>query len=518
MPEHVRALIVVLALSGAVFYAARPALIQVIPASTFDRWRKLWFFTTLAWFLSGNVWIYVALMVVVLTIVRKKESQVFGLYLLLLFAAPSAHAPVPGFGVIDHLLMLDHYRLLSLALLLPVALTLKNQADTARFGRSPVDWMVFGYLALTWLVTVPETSATNALRAGVLQFIDGWLPYYVASRSIKSFDDFRAALCGFLLGALMLSILATFEVARSWKLYIASIVEYGLPVSQAYKLRGPFIRPGAAVQDSIVLGTVVVLGLSAWLYLKGQIAGRFRTTVLGASLFVGLLASLSRAPWMAGFLLFFMFHLQDGKNLKNLLKGALVVSLGTILLSLFPAGQVIIDLLPFVGQSEQGSIDYRMNWFSAAVPVIERNFWFGDVRALGAPELEIMRNGEGIIDLVNTFLGVTMLYGVVGLFFFVGSFLMSLRLSWRTRLRFARLRDRHAVNLGRAMVAAVVCIMFILITMSPISVIPILIWSFAGFSAAYDRLGFREPGRIDSPNGAVVLNPGARSSATGHVQ
>jgi hypothetical protein len=484
MPEHIRALVVVLVLSTALLFIARPAMIQVMPAETFDRWRKLWLFTTLAWFLSGIIWIYVALMVVMLTRARKKEPQVFGLYLLLLFAAPSAHAPIPGFGLIDHVIMLDHYRLLALALLLPTAWALKKDTSTVRFGRSPVDWMVFGYLVLTWVVTLPETSFTNGMRGGVLQFIDGWLPYYVASRSIRSVEDFRIALSGLLLGALLLSVLAVFEVLRSWKLYMASIVEYGLPVSQLYKARGPFLRPGASVQDSIVIGTVVVIGMCIMLSLRERMAGKLRSGMLWAVLLLGLLASLSRAPWMAGVLLFFLFFVLDGKSHKALFQGAAILSLGVFVLSFFPAGKVIVDLLPFVGQTEQGSIDYRMNWFAASMPVVERNFWFGDVRALGAPELEIMRNGEGIVDLVNMFLAVLLYYGAIGLALFVGMFLFSLKTVRRSERVFRR-SSKEISAVGRSILVAVVCIMLIIFTLSAISVVPIMIWTLVGLSAAY---------------------------------
>jgi O-antigen ligase len=506
MPEHIRALIVVLVLSAAVLYAVRPALIQVIPASTYDRWRKLWFFITLAWFLSGNVWIYVALVVVVLSVVKKRESHVFGLYLLLLFAAPSAHVPIPGFGLIEHLFMLDHYRLISLTLLLPVALSLAKDAHTVRFGQSPVDWMVFGYLVLTWVLTFSETGVTNGLRTGVLQFIDGWLPYYVASRSLKSIDDLRNAMTGILIGALLLSVLGVFEVLRSWKLYMASIAEYGLRVNQAYKLRGPFIRPGASVQDSIVLGTSVVFGMCVLLSLKERISGRFQYGVLWMILVMGLLASLSRAPWLSGILLVLIFYGVEGKGARSMLMVGLISVIVGFVLSFFPSGNVILDLLPFVGQSEQGSIDYRMNWFSASAPVIERNLFFGSIHAIGAPELEVMRNGEGIIDLVNTFLAVLLYYGLAGFFLFVGVFLLAIRTAWRAQRFFRKRNEIESSFMGQAMIAAICSLMFILITLSLISVVPLFLWTLAGCSAAYGFIASKRmmESALDSRPSAIL--------------
>lgn len=501
MPEHIRAFVYVILLSAVMLYAARPALIQVVPAKTYDRWRVLWLFTSSAWFLAGNVWVFFALMVVALTKVRKKEPQIFGLYLLLLFAAPSAYVPIPGFGVIDHVIMLDHYRLLALTLLLPAAWRLMQSRDTLKFGRSPVDWMVAGYLMLTWALSAPDNTITNAARAGVLQIIDGFLPYYVASRSIRSAEDFRIAMSGLLLGALLVSIISVFEVFRSWKVYSASIVEYGLQLAPHYKTRGPFLRPGASIQDSIVIGAVVVIAMCVLLYLKSQITGKFKAGILWLTLALGVIASLSRAPWMASILIFFIFFALEGKITKTMVKGTVLVFLGGVLLSFFPAGKIILDLLPFIGETEQGSIDYRMNWFSASLPVIERGFWFGNTEALAAPELEIMRNGEGIIDLVNMFLAVLLYYGVVGLALFMGMFLGSLKAVRRSE-RHYRKHSPELGALGRALIAAILSFMLIISTLSAISVVPIMLWTLVGASTAY---AFLKTSLTESPTRPVPV-------------
>ena len=475
-------------------------MIQVIPKETFDRWRKLWIFTTLAWFLSGNIWIYVALMAVVLSSLRKKEHQVFSLYLLLLFAAPNSYVPVPGFGVIDHLIMLDHYRLLALILLLPTAWHLMKDNNSPKFGSSPVDLMITGYLMLSWIMNLPETSVTNGLRIGVLKFIDGFLPYYVASRSIRSIAGFRSVMISLLISAVLISVLAVFEVLRSWKLYLASIAEYGLAVGQNYKMRGPFLRPAASVQDSIIVGLVVVVGMCAMLYLKERFSGKLKVRVLWLFLACGLLASLSRAPWVAGFLLLFIFYIQEKNGVVSLLKVHLVLALGLLALSLFPVGKFLIDLLPFVGEAEQGSVDYRVNWLSTSLPLIERNFWFGDVHVRNAPELEVMRNGEGIIDLVNMFLAVLLHYGVVGFSLFLGMFFVALRRLKKAE-RVLRITSIELSRLGRALMAVVVSIMFVMFTLSEISVAPIVIWTFMGFCSAYGFLiDFGKKAHIDMPH------------------
>lgn len=487
MSESLRALVVIIVLSLTVLYLVRPAIVQIIPADTFDRWRKLWFFTTLAWFLSGNYWLYVFVMVVGLTIARKKEKQILGLYFLLLFAAPSIQMPLPGFGVMDHFFMLDHYRLLALLLLLPASMRLIRDKNTPRLGQSPVDWLVLSYLVLTCVLSMQAASATNAIRMVFLQYVDGFLPYYVASRSIKNADDVRGVLTGFLTGALLLSVLAIFEVLRSWKLYSASIFDIGHFFNQNYKMRGPFLRPAAAVQDSIVIGLCIVVAMGVLLYLQDFVKGKLRPLSLWAVLGVGLLASLSRAPWMAAMALPFLYVLQGEKVFSRFTK--IFIGFGLLLgvASVLPAGKVIIDLLPVVGESEQGSIEYRANWFAASEPLIERNFWFGDVNVMEAPELEIMRQGEGIIDLVNMFLSIQLHYGVIALMLFIGMFLRSI---WLVRHagKYGGSRSKEMDQLARSLISITICIMLIIFTLSAISVVPLVIWTFLGISTAFGFL------------------------------
>jgi len=484
MSEDLRALVVILVLSGVVFFIARPAMVQVIPATTFDRWRWLWIFTTMAWFLPQSIWIYVFLMVLALTFARKKESHVVSLYLLLLFALPNTAVPIPGFGLIDHLFEINHYRLLALTLLLPAAVSLMQSRKTPRLGQSPVDWMVLGYLALTWILSLQGASFTNGMRMAFYQVIDGFLPYYVISRSLRNIADFRILFAALLLGALLMSILAIFEVGRSWKLYSASISGLGMHYEDSYKTRGPFLRPGAAVLDSIVFGTIIVLAMGALLYLKDFISSKRQVLLAWILLGAGLLASLSRAPWVAAVILLFIFSLQQREAVKSLFKLTLGMLLALVVLGFFPAGQFIIDLMPYVGEAEQGSIDYRANWFSAAQPVIERNFWFGDVRAMAAPELEVMRNGEGIIDLVNTFLSVLLHFGMAGLFLFIGMFFTAFR-SMAIRGSLEEKQAREYEKLAQIQRSLLLTMMVILFTLSMISVVPNIVWFLLGASSAF---------------------------------
>ncbi len=489
MAEHLRALVVLLVLGWVYFYAIRNAVSQLLPAETFKRWRNLWLITTLVLFLSHGIWLYVPILCAILLAHRRREAHVMGLYFVLLFASPPAPAKIPGLGIIDHLWVLDHYRLLGVILLLPAALSLFQRATTPRLGSSPVDWMVLGYLCLLSALSFREGNVTSALRTVLSLWVDIFLPYYVASRSIRNEEGLKNALSGFVIAAMVLSLVAAFEVFRSWKLYSAVLGALGVNdrMFGGYLMRSGLLRPNASVGNSIVLGYVLVVALGFFLYVREYLSTRRHRLLGGAVLGVGIVASLSRGPWVGAIFLFAIYLLTGPKPFKRL--GSLVLSAGGFFLALniLPGGQVLIDMLPLVGNVEQGNVEYRADLLTSALPVIERNILFGSYNFLDAPELQVMIQGEGIIDVVNSYIGVALYSGLMGLVFFVGAFLFALRELWRG-VRIARQYSPRLVLLGRALLATVAAIMLIIYTVSSIIAIPTVYWPVLGLAVAYANM------------------------------
>ena len=485
MPEHIRALVVVLVVSSLVWWMARPAIVQIIPAQTFSRWRTLWYVTTLAWFLGQSFWLYAIFMLVVLLVAGKREPYVLGLYLLLLMAAPPSELRIPGFGVIDHLFVLSHPRLLALALLLPCAWRLSSRASTVRLFSSPVDLMVVGYLLLNSALAFREGNFTNDTRAALMLWVDFFLPYYVASRSLQDREDFRHALVGLALAGALLAALAAVEVLRNWKLYEGATAALGLHTFGAYKMRGSFIRPSVTVVDSIALGYCIVVAAGCFLYLQRMVENRTKRWLGWLGLGVGVLMSLSRGPWVGGLLVIFMFMLTSARPIKRLFQsGVVAVVLGTGLL-VSPIGQDVVNLLPYVGQEEQENVDYRADLLTVSIPVVERNLLFGSSDFIYAPELQVMKQGEGIIDIVNSYLAVALYAGMVGLFLFAGMFLFSL-LGLRRCIRRARQsKDDDREMLGRALFSSLVGVMFIIFTVSGVYIVPTMYFTLIGICSGY---------------------------------
>jgi hypothetical protein len=485
VPEHIRALLVVLVLSMSVFVVARSAMTQLVLGTTFRRWRNLWLLSTLALFLSNSIWLFVLLLSAMLLFYGRREAHVMGLYFLMLFVAPPFSLTIPGFGIIDHFWTLDPYRLLALTLLLPTALSLSRLNTTLRLGRSPVDWVVLCYLCLVSLLSFRDTSLTNGARIVVSLWVDVFLPYYVASRSIRDIEGLRHAMAGYVLGAMVLALMAVFEVFWSWKLYPGALGVLGVSdLFGFYLFRSGFVRPAGTTGNSIVLGYVLVVALGFFFYLKESLRKPLHRWQGIAVLGAGIVASLSRGPWVGAAFLVLVYAMLGRRPVGRLMQLGYVGLFAFLTLGQLPMGQKLLDLLPLVGTADQGNVEYRADLLTNALPVIERNFFFGSTDFLRAPELQVMLQGEGIIDVVNNYVGVALNFGVIGLTLFVGAFASAFLQTLRGR-RIARQDDQDAFVLGCALGATVAAIMLTIYTLSGIFVIPTVYWAVIGLCVAY---------------------------------
>jgi O-antigen ligase len=157
---------------------------------------------------------------------------------------------------------------------------------------------------------------------------------------------------------------------------------------------------------------------------------------------------------------------------------------GFTFLAVLPIGERFINLLPFIGSADPGSERYRSALFENALIVIERNPLFGSSAFLEEPEMLRMVQGQGIIDVVNTYLQIALEFGLIGLilfvlfFFIVGAKLVGLSLR----------SGRGAVNYT-GMLAILLSMLFTIATVSSVSVIPFIYWIFGGLCVALIRIG-----------------------------
>ena len=218
--------------------------------------------------------------------------------------------------------------------------------------------------------------------------------------------------------------------------------------------------------------------------IDGKSAGGFIVWRLGlAILTAGMVAALSRGPWVGAVTMVSVFLLTGPRALSNLTKfGSLALVLIAII-AITPISDRVVSYLPFIGTVDAENVEGRKNLLSEGIDIILENPMFGS-RTL---ELEQFRTGEGIIDIVNTYLLIGFTSGLTGLGLFTMFFLTICLQVFKSMQRLPNTNDeRH--RLGGTLLAVLSGILVIIGTVSSITVIPYIYWSVAGLGVAYIRL------------------------------
>ncbi|MFG0500283.1 O-antigen ligase family protein [Pseudomonas sp. YQ_13] len=488
MPEHFRALIVILFLASVVFLMARRPATDLIPLSDYKRRRNLWFLLTLLAFFSHSFWLYLGVGAVVLWLAGRREHNPLALFYMLLFLIPPASVQVPGFGVVNYLVDLNHIRLLTLCVLLPAALHLRRQSDTLRFGRTWADKLLAAGLLLMSVLYLRETTLTDTLRQALYLYVDVLLPYYVASRGLRQISDFKDTLLAFVLASFVMALIAVAEYVRHWLLYSALVDAMGVPWSMSgYLSRGGALRASVTTGQAIVLGYVMSVAIGLFLFVQGYVQRPLHRAMGALLLAAGQFAPLSRGPWVGTLVIVVVFIALGKGAFKRLALLGAAGMLALPLLTVVPGGDKVLDLLPFIGNLEKENITYRERLMDNSWIVIQRNPLFGSFDFRNTPEMQAMIQGDGIIDIVNTYINLALRVGLIGLGLFVAFFAVVLLGIRRAMLSFAD-KDDERRQLGRVLLATLIGILVIIFTVSSITFIPVVYWSIAGLGVAYIQM------------------------------
>jgi O-antigen ligase len=125
-----------------------------------------------------------------------------------------------------------------------------------------------------------------------------------------------------------------------------------------------------------------------------------------------------------------------------------------------------------------------------------------------------MRQGQGIIDIVNSYIGVALPYGIIGLALFVAPSVYALLSSWTTSRQQAKV-DLTSEATGRALAMSMVAILVVIGTVSHYFHIPIVHWMVVGLCVTYTASAptWRRPraatstSTSQSPLGANIARP-----------
>lgn len=491
MPVHLRALVVILFLAIVTFaFAKAPACAMAMTRSDFERRRNVWLAITLTAFLAHNFWIYIVITAAILLFTIPRESNKLALYFFILFVIPPFSQKITGLGVINYFFEINYIRLLSLLILLPAFLSIQKQPHKISFGKTLPDKFIIAFITLQCGLALSASTFTDTLRTTVFyQFLDVFLPYYVASRYPINLEKIREAVIAFCIAALVMSALGVFETIRHWLLYASLPEAQGFDWSWGnYLMRNDSgLRAQVSTGHPIVLGYVIAVAFGFFLYAHKTVMPTLIWRIGFMALIAGLIAPLSRGPWVGAAVMLIAFTASGEKPLKQLTKMAVFCTLLISTLLITPFGDQIISLLPFFGSIENENITYRQRLLEIGIGVILQNPFFGAYDFFMSTEAQELKQGNGTIDLVNTYLAIGLGSGLTGLFSFLGFFLSIIFLISK-KLKKINDKKSELYILGQSLISTIIGILVIIFTVSSILVVPVIYWAIAGLGVAYSCL------------------------------
>src|SRR5262249_55162448 len=132
---------------------------------------------------------------------------------------------------------------------------------------------------------------------------------------------------------------------------------------------------------------------------------------------LGLVFTYARGPWLGAITAMLGFALVGPRATSRLARTIAVTGILGAAVFVSPLGDRIAKTLPFFGTGAATStVLYRQVLLERSVEIIRDHPYFGDQVAF--LRMEDLRQGEGIIDFVNTYAQIALFYGLIGLAIF----------------------------------------------------------------------------------------------------
>lgn len=280
------------------------------------------------------------------------------------------------------------------------------------------------------------------LRSTLQVILTLGLPYFVFSRAIAMSTNPTRLLFAMILATAAIAVIALFESTRSWLLYIDMTNYVGANpdiISGYSKQRGGMLRPGATWGDSTSLALFFAVILVMLYALRREIGSRRLVLVLAGMLACGLFISLARVGYLAavvGLAACFIYERRYAR-LALLTAAVPIAALSLVALAaLFPVIGSSIGL----SSDAAGTANYREMLNRDGLALWRSNWLIGFSMPEILAGLHHLRQGEGIVDLVNQPLTILMRGGVI---FATLYYAMTFRLLWALAARRRRM-DKQA--------------------------------------------------------------------------
>ncbi|MCB2097201.1 MAG: O-antigen ligase family protein [Parvularculaceae bacterium] len=462
MIEALKALVVVLIVNAGAFVFARMAFREFLSPAVIDRWRNILLLSTVAAFLIPNFWLMLVVIGVIAAMSSALETVRPAIYLLLLFAIPAADQRVPGFFGINNFLNLAPFNVLALVVLFPLLGGSRETRDFRNVG-GLADLCFIAFSVLSLALAFRDTTATDGIRRFAAYVLTAFGPYLAFSRYYWPKDRLAAGTLACLIPLIAIAGAAVVETILHWHVYVNAVENWNIRFSTRYLARSGLLRAYGPVFGPITLGLYFVVAFSLALAFFAAAKRKLLPAIAVGAIGVGLIVTFSRGPWVGAAFAVFMIAATAERPMAWFIRLVGVGFVATTVLLMTPFGPQLFNMLPFVGEVESNTIDYRQRLFEVGWAYVMKYPLFGSDGYLNAPELQSLVQGQGIIDIVNSYLQVALDRGIVGLALFVGVSLFA-ALSAMRAIGVARRFDNEYALYVQAWFAALMGVMLTLAT------------------------------------------------------
>ncbi|HAQ50669.1 MAG TPA: hypothetical protein DCR13_03875 [Gammaproteobacteria bacterium] len=464
----------------------RPAFID---RTELLRWFLLWLsLITLLVITPTLSLFYLAFLFIIVMFGPKSAEKRVLYYLFLLIAIPQFSLMITSVAGISLMLPITYSRLAIIALLLPL-FTRTTIYPTSRLN---TDYFLLFFVFIVMILSFRQTTFSNALRENSLLLLDIIVPYYIISRHIDTVDKINRAFYVLFIAIMPLSVIGLFEPYKHWLLY--NDIYHALAEGRyiLYDMRAGSIRAAASTSGGPVLGFIITIVLGLLFYLQRFITQKRYLYLAFSTLLLCLFMTKTRGAWL-GFVVLLGTYFITSPNKRQQLGLFLVSAILLSPLLLYTAvGQKLIQLLPFFGDIRIDTIDYRSRLLEQSWLVIQTYPFFGNPHFIQSPALEVMRQGEGIIDIVNSYLQITLEYGFVTLSLFIAILLSITWRCYRLIKPLTRINADQLAHLSRVFFAIMLSIIVMIFTISMVNFIPVIFWVIIALATAFIRISQRE--------------------------
>ncbi len=487
LPLNLRALVyVIIAFSGAIFFLNR----LFDDKEELKKWALLWIGIACVTYTIPSFLGLVGVVILISYYYIPKENinRALVYFLILPIIAARIKYSVDFIPGINYLIIVNYPELLALIILLPGLIKIVRDKESNvkfRIFDSSTDFFVVSYFFLISILQFSrQPTMTASLREVFIQFMHFIIPYYAISRSVTSLNQFHKIYKAISFSAILVACVGALEQVTKWSFFSVLPSHLGVPYDRNVvwaSYRSGFMRIKSLLGEEIPLGFFLMLSLGTILFFRHSKSDRkLANPIVYLIMLITIYLTDSRGAQLGTIVLVFVYVLFA---MKNVLIKLIVVSVMIFGFMFFLFSDITIDSI-----DQHGTFTYRVELVQNAMPVINQNYWFGSDDFLESEDLERSRQGQGLIDIVNTYLFITLNFGVAGLILFSLVFLSSV---WKVYLKMKQIKpnsNEENKAYGAVLLAMLISMMLVIVTVSPVGHIPFYCWAMIGLGSAYHRL------------------------------